>query len=336
MRYSKEQIMLNFSYMAYYGFGLVGSDQENGLAISKDIQRALKTWKVVKNQWDLVWGPCVSAFIGSRHDDNMMFVVRNREDPAQYVIAIRGTNPVSLQDWLFEDFNVLPMVKWPYGEDKGRGKISKATETGLKCLHAMRAPADVPGEGKSLFEFIRDELEDKPQASICVTGHSLGGALAPTLALWLKDIQAEQLSTQAHISTVAFAGPSAGNKDFAQYSDQRFGADCIRVANSLDVVPYAWSTKSLLKLYTLYTPHWLLPGPVLAAGFSAMIAISLPGRYHQINADTPSLQGNFRSLLHNYFTQALYQHVVGYPEIMGLLKNGEIPLNDLFLGQLEF
>lgn len=332
MQYSKEQIMLSFSYMAYYGFALDGDDDPNELAIANDIQKALKTWKAVNNQWELVWGPSVLSFPGDKYNDNMMFVVRHTEDPSQYVIAIRGTNPISLNDWLIEDFKVLKMVKWSYGNAPKRAMISKSTDIALNRLQGMRVLAGVPGAGKTLLEFMQGELKNNPAASICVTGHSLGGALAPTFALWLKDIQAEQLSADAHISTVAFAGPTAGNQDFADYSDQRFGADCVRVANSLDVVPYAWNSKSLTRLYTLYRSHLLFPGPLLFAVFGLMLTLSLRGKYQQIKEDTPALPGKFKPLLYNYFAQGLYQHVIGYPEILGLLKNNAIPVAELFLG----
>jgi len=337
MKYTKEQLMLTFSYMSYYGFGLEGSDSENAIKIAKDVNKALKTWKPVKNKWELVWGPCAFAFKGDKFDDNLMFVVRGNEDPGKLVVAIRGTNPLSLKDWLIEDFDVVPMTKWKYGE-KAKGlnpKISRGTDVGLTHLQEMVATEGVPGAGLSLLQFLQEAANEKKETEICVTGHSLGGALAPTLALWLKDIQGTEMPVNANISTVAFAGPSAGNEDFANYSDQRFGDQCVRIANSLDVVPYAWNTKSLSQLYFLYKPHLLFPGPILFGGFGLMIAMSFLGKYHQIKADTPALNGVYKPLLYNYFAQGLYQHAVGYPEIMGMLKNDDIPLAELFSGQLD-
>lgn len=338
MEYTKEQLMLAFSYMAYYGVGLDRSNVVNAETISVDINKALKNWLPVKDQWELVWGPGLFAFKGDMFDDNLMYVVKNKADPSRYVIAIRGTNPFSLKDWIVEDFSVAPMNAWKYGKaPKGsKPKISRSADIGLTRLQDMRATGGVSGAGKTLLEFLQAELDADVPAQICVTGHSLGGALAPTLALWLKDIQGDALSGNVEISTVAFAGPSVGNKDFAEYSDARLGEQCVRVANSLDVVPHAWNTKSLKKLYFLYKNHLLFPGPVLFTGFGVMIAMSFRGKYQQIKADTPAVKGNYKYLLYNYFAQALYQHAVGYPEMMGMLKNDEIPLAELFSGQLEF
>lgn len=335
MSYTNEQLMLVFSYIAYYGIGLETSNPQIANKISSDIDLALKTWTPVKDQWSLVWGPGLFAFKGDRFDDNLMYVVQSKLEPSKYVIAIRGTNPVSLRDWLIEDFDVTPMHSWPYGQPPKslEPKIAKGTYIGLTRLHNMRADHGVPGDGKTLLAFLQSvhEADDKQTPlNITVTGHSLGGALAPTLALWLENIRGKDLPENINISTVAFAGPSAGNKDFARFSDACLGDACVRIANSLDVVPYAWSTSTLRKLFTLYKPHFLFPGPVLAGMFSVMLLQSLRGNYQQIKPATPSIEGQYKHLLYNYFAQALYQHVIGYPEIMDLLKNDEIPLNELF------
>lgn len=337
MNYSHNQKMLSLAYISYFGFDLIGSDTENAQHIEGDINKALKSWPAVKKQWQLVWGPGVFAFDGAIFDDNLMYVVRNIQDPTQYVVAIRGTNPVSLSDWLVEDFDVISMVKWPYAKPEGKltPKISKSTHIGITHLQEMVAPEGVPGAGTTILEFFQQSISAKDKASICFTGHSLGGALSPTMALWIKDIQDEQLPGDVSVSTVAFAGPSAGNKDFAQYSDSRFAeGQCSRVWNSLDVVPYAWSTHSLSKLYSLYMPHLLLPGLVMTGFISTLIAASLFTNYTQIQKETPAVTGKFKPLLFNYLAQGVYQHVVGYPEAMGMLKNNAIPVYELFPDEL--
>ena len=337
MSYSKSQTMLAFAYMSYYGFDLIGPDKCNAQKIEKDIKHALTSWAPVKDEGELVWGPGVFIFDLALFDDNLMYLVRNIKDPSRYVIGIRGTNPVGLKDWLIEDFQVTCMVPWQYGKPaaKLKPKISKSTKIGITKLQEMIAEPGVPGEGKSLLEFLQGDIEGKDAVDICVTGHSLGGALAPTLALWLKDIQGEKLPESAKISTVAFAGPSAGNKDFATYSDQRFAeGECIRVANSLDVAPHAWNQKSLRKLFLLYKSDFLLPGPLVIGMISAMLALSWRKGYQQIEADAEPIQGRFKPLLYNYLAQGIYQHVVGYPEAMGMLDDNDIPVFELFAGQL--
>src|SRR6476660_8902773 len=65
--------------------------------------------------WELVWGPATDRK-GDLFDSSAMYVVHGG-DPKQYVIAVRGTNPVSASDWLRGDLAVATTVKWPFGND---------------------------------------------------------------------------------------------------------------------------------------------------------------------------------------------------------------------------
>lgn len=327
MSYTKQQIMLTFSYMAYFGFTLEGADKKNAEIILTKFNEALKTWKPIKNQWEVVWGPAVFALPGTKFDDSLMYAVRNIEDPSQYVIAIRGTNPVSLPNWVIWDFQAKNLKDWPFGNPPKAlaPKISESTNFGLVILQGLRPESGMPGAKKTVLEFLNNELGSDGKADICITGHSLGGALSPTMALWLKDIQGAELSENVNISTVAFAGPSAGNEDFAEYSDQRLGDQCDRIANSLDIVPHAWNTKTLKKLYCLYFP--LVPSLPLAIFLRKMIRETRGKNYMQINAGAPPLEGKYKILAAPYIIQAIYQHVQGYPELMHM--EDDIPLEDL-------
>jgi hypothetical protein len=87
MSYSKNQTMLAFAYMSYYGFDLIGSDKCNAQKIEKDIKHALTSWAPVKDEWELVWGPGVFIFEFALFDDNLMYLVRNIKDPSRYVVG---------------------------------------------------------------------------------------------------------------------------------------------------------------------------------------------------------------------------------------------------------
>lgn len=89
---------------------------------------------------------------------------------------------------------------------------------------------------------------------LSVTGHSKGGAISLAVATWLIDTQhdrgrKEQLWDMSGKSTVeayAFAGPTPGNRAFADHAKGRL--PCRRVMNSLDIVPLAWARADLLKV----------------------------------------------------------------------------------------
>ncbi|MFC1503338.1 hypothetical protein ACFL53_03160 [Pseudomonadota bacterium] len=332
MSYTKEQLMLAFSYMSYYGITHTGSAKKNAELILKKMNEALKTWKPFQeDDWEVVWGPAVYTMPFTIFNDAMMYVIQKKGAEGEYVIAIRGTNPVSISDWLFNDFMVSAMKKWPYATVEGRIlKISESTNYGLKTLQKLKPKSHIPGENKTILQFLNEKIGSEDKAKICVTGHSKGGALSSTMALWLKDIQGVKLSQNIDISTIPFAGPTAGNADFADYFDDCLGEQCTRIANSLDIVPYAWNTNSLKKLKSIYISEQSSVRPLLyqRALIRAMIAETKGKKYKQINAETPPLEGNINPILIEYLVQAAYQHVVGYPELMGMMD--DIPLTDIF------
>ena len=55
----KQKLALTFSYMAYLGFGETGTDRENANKIKGEIDNAIETWPLTKNDWEVVWGPKV-------------------------------------------------------------------------------------------------------------------------------------------------------------------------------------------------------------------------------------------------------------------------------------
>jgi hypothetical protein len=55
------------------------------------------------------------------------------------VVALRGTNPVSLPDWVFSDFWVNAVVPWPYAKPGAGVAVSASTALGLAALQTMRS-----------------------------------------------------------------------------------------------------------------------------------------------------------------------------------------------------
>ena len=102
--FNRNQIMLALSYMAYYGFTLNETDRRNAETIQKFFNEALDNWTPLNGQWQLAWGPAVFSLPGTKYDDALMYVVQNTLDLSQYVIAIRGTNPISIPNWIIWDF----------------------------------------------------------------------------------------------------------------------------------------------------------------------------------------------------------------------------------------
>lgn len=257
----QRQIMLSFAYMAYCGELITTPKPEETILgyINSAMPQIPPIAAPNNDKWKVVWGPTVYTVPGALYQDNMMYVVQNEADKTQFAIAIRGTNFLSDLDWLMEDFDVLNMMNWPPGAANptpSGAKISESTSIGLQILLAMQGASS--GASQSLMSFLASQTSSA--INLCITGHSLGGCLAGTLALYLKENHSTwDSSGKSIVSCITFAAPTAGNAAFAAYSDLKFkGAtyspnwdaslqtNCDAVRCDYDVAPQAWIASNLL------------------------------------------------------------------------------------------
>lgn len=229
--------------------------------------------------WELAWGPAVV----SKNDiaSNSLFVAycdglafADGTHPA-YVVGIAGTNPYSAYDWIVEDFfvvkwvdfdklvdgevHILAAAETPAGNaNLTTPLISAGTYVGLSTLLGMTPTPKGVEVGKTLGEYLRT-IADR-EARIVFAGHSLGGALSPTLALYLK--RKGVLDGFEDVYVYPSAGPTPGNTVFAyQYLSHFLPRPLYRndykrwntnIVNSLDVVPHAWAIETMLQIPTIY------------------------------------------------------------------------------------
>ena len=203
-------------------------------------------YKLIGGDWNVVWGPVVipRPSIPSSYAANSMYVAYSKSQQV-YVVAVAGTNFDSLYDWFDEDGNVAPadMVGWPLGLPSAGAKISGATYTGITNLLGMR-----DSSGVSLPTFL-EGAPNPGDSTLVFAGHSLGGALAPTLALNLYPDPAA--SGWSNVYVLALAGPTPGNKQFAEafnsaYPQVASGGGAYpywntNYQNFADIVPRAWN-----------------------------------------------------------------------------------------------
>ncbi|HEY6321754.1 MAG TPA: lipase [Thermoanaerobaculia bacterium] len=330
--FNATQTLFSLSMLSSLGDSFVGNVGTIEAALTPDLLKQLQTMQPQIGTWQLVWGPAVYELPTSSQPDNVMFVVRGTDPTGapQLVVAIAGTNPYAVLDWIVEDFFVSIEVFWKSAFALDR-MISTGTFIGLSALQTMTPSGSLPGgtsqpgAGLTLQNFLATQVG--APIAITVTGHSLGGALAPTLALWLNDTRADwDPAGNASLSVLASAGPTAGNQGFAAYSDAQIGPRITRVHNPLDVVPHAWARPDLLQVAGLYAPA--IQPDVLLDGFQATaLAISALGSYTQINANAPALPGATinaaiivpgATAFANFFAQLAYQHVDAYYTLLGL------------------
>lgn len=391
------------------------------------VDSGLATLPQLTGQWQLAWGPESYRLPLSLFDDAMMYVVRDAKNVNRFVVAVRGTNPVSFFDWVFGDIWVSFPVPWPYGHSDGAA-ISMSTALGLTVLQNLRSlpsggpleplwrrvdaiattaggiataiadaarhlvepviaaiealrphivPPPLPPtfanddvliawmkkvweagapwrqEGGKLFrsmtkgaqaelfnllesaaklQYAHDTGHDLltlfraacelGKIEITVTGHSKGGALAPAVALWLAETLPEACAT---VRCVAFAGPSPGNRAFADRFQTRLGGRFDRVVNELDIVPRAWEPETLRSIVDLYSPRPKCPEALallvqsIAEDVASLGYAHLSGRLTKLTPQVSALQKSFAG-------QMIHQHLDGYFEALDL----PLTANDFF------
>lgn len=334
----------------------------------------------VLGNWDLVWGPALIEETDEKGKptgvaDNALYVAKCNAVafpggptlPA-YVVAIAATNPSSLYDWETEDFSVAEVVNWTtydpssFSPSPYNGKdpyISKGTATGVSILIGLESPNNAASPNTTLQQFLAS-LNPEPDTAIIFCGHSLAGALSPTLALYLK----ENKDLDAFGVTLVYptAGPTPGEAAFANLFNNTFpplpsGWQAQKGDyqswntmhwNDLDVVPHAWPVSELEKIATIYgQAPTNMTASILKALQKMAIADSLKSGADYTRIQNQSLPGQLQhssgssisiktppETLQDYMLQLAVQHVGMYngipaagsaPQVNGLILPQPLP-----------
>tara|TARA_Y100000782_G_scaffold115520_1_gene159438 strand:- start:3127 stop:4419 length:1293 start_codon:yes stop_codon:yes gene_type:complete len=227
--------------------------------------------------WEVAWGPMIYSKDYNPIDkdkkivvDNLMYVAKGRYPGAtedMYVIAISGTNPLSVYGWFTEDFNVNQVVPWSgdifsaqpspvatCSTSSTDGCISIGTYIGLDVL-LNKMPQTGGQEGDSLVKWLQANAGSITE--LAVAGHSLAGTLTPVLGLWLIENRTSwNTGTQIPVSAYPTAGATPGNNTFATYAVTAYanqGGELAGYYNLNDMVPHGWQKSMLEEVPTLYT-----------------------------------------------------------------------------------
>jgi hypothetical protein len=229
--------------------------------------------------WSLQWGPGVYEIDeNSNKADNTAYVVYSQQKDT-YIVAIAGTNPAAFLDWFDEDFQVgaNDCVNWagysPLNPKPTKtaavpttAQISYGTAYGVWALGSqLTLSTYAPSTGyATLGAYLQSLTPKTPNTKVIFTGHSLGGALSPTLAYWAQQQWAAKQGsfTPSQVFAMPTAGPTPGNGTYQALWDAAFPQTAVPgplqsgnlvqyfnndVWNQLDVVPHAWQY--------IYTPN---------------------------------------------------------------------------------
>lgn len=254
----------------------------------------------------IVWGPALHVPPPGLEPDAMMFVVETVGTPGELTVVVRGTNPLSLVTWLTQDASILAERHWlevsPGSDAPLAAKVSHGACRTLELLTRL-----VSAES-CLLEFLEGEFADAgPDATVRFTGHSLGGLAAPTLALWVR----EQLAATPAIEVYSFAGPTAGNARFVEFSARRLPSPrgaCTCYRNELDFASSAWEKAALDATNRRYREAHKLDLPTPFAELILDVAGELG--YTRFGVER-RLDARFTRDLHG-LAEVAWQHVVPY------------------------
>ncbi len=241
---------------------LLGSEKGSLDVLQNKIYNLLPDEISKLGAWNVAWGPVVWKDINSTDTDgpdNVWYVAYDQIDT--YVVAIAGTATHSKYDQFHEDYDVntvVDLLAWigtglnkPFAHlnnvtDGDAAYISAGTALGLTALLNNAPQSTSPGGNTAL---LADFLGALPTNSkIIFTGHSLGGALAPALAVTLLHSTMKNVPKE-NTFTYPSAGPTIGNATFVALYEESFPAPAnpsgyqnwnVNLVNTLDVVPMAW------------------------------------------------------------------------------------------------
>ncbi|HEU4888283.1 MAG TPA: hypothetical protein VFV49_10375, partial [Thermoanaerobaculia bacterium] len=252
--FTLQQKVFTLSWLSNNAMGKIGRAAPLEARIVTSIHAELANPLITSHigDWQIIWGPVIFESTGplgrpSDVADNTMVAFKGTDGGKPVVVvAIAGTNYLSLFGIGRED--IVGPTPVPFS---GTAWIAAGTHRGVSILETMKDPG---GRG-ALQPFL--ESQASTGTTLVFTGHSLGGALSPSLALDLAVNKHFDLTRWAKVYVYPTAGPTPGNQAFSDLfaktfpsvpptDSTHFNAWNMDISNSLDIVPRAWAALSTL------------------------------------------------------------------------------------------
>lgn len=160
-----------------------------------------------------------AVFIPEAINGNFAFIAKKKETE-QYALVIRGSviefSNEGFQNFVMQDFNIFTIKAWSYTDTIQQAYVSNGAWIGFQNLLQLRDKSF----GLTIKEFIEQKIP--VEASLVITGHSLGGNLAYPMAGYLrKELSAEK---RGNLQLITFGAPAAGNAAFVKDMEEKYPA----------------------------------------------------------------------------------------------------------------
>jgi len=175
-----EQQMLSLALASYQGFWMPNVEGLTAALLGHAIAEAVEHVEPLGGHWRIAWGPASFRSPDGLLDDALAFVARDDSSPPRYAVVIRGTNPLSLTDWIFGDAWVLHDDPWAHGTDRGDARISRSSALGLTVIQNLCSAAaeHTHAHGPlALLERAASVLKDSVANSLHALGADFDAAL---------------------------------------------------------------------------------------------------------------------------------------------------------------
>lgn len=272
------QTVFKLSRFSNLGDNLEGSASDIQQQLGPVIDDALTKHSEQLGVWKRVWGPCVfqadkdcsGKSRVSKVADHVMYVAYNTSANC-YVVAVAGTNGNKDGDhnWYDTDCldsNVTVTAGFPLGINPTTGETPDTRNVGYVSQGAAWGTTNLlnmqdPKTQKTIQSFLKDS--ESSQGTLIFAGHSLGGSLSPTLALWLYP-NAFAAARWGALYVLPTAAPSTGDRGFVNVFSAIFPPTAIRgitrygfwnqvIWNQYDVVPHGWT--NLMNIQPFNVPN---------------------------------------------------------------------------------
>ncbi|XP_039803524.1 triacylglycerol lipase OBL1-like [Panicum virgatum] len=199
---------------------------------------------VVKNVWKfnfVGFYSCWNKFVGD-HTTQAFVMTDKASDASVVVVSFRGTDPFNMRDWSTDvNLSWLGMGAMGHVHVGFLKALGLQEEDGKDAARAFPKAAPNAAGGKPLAyyklrEVVKEQLGKHPSATLVVTGHSLGGALAGIFPALLA-LHGEQDVLDRLLAVVTYGQPRVGDRVFSDFLRARLRVEMLRVVYRYDVVP---------------------------------------------------------------------------------------------------